>query len=78
MDTALRKSGQEYGKAIRIGDNVWIGGGAIICPGVNISDNSVVAAGAVVTKDVGPSVLIGGIPAAVIKGVSKSRDVLLD
>lgn len=67
LDAALRTSGQEYGKAITIGDNTWIGGSAIICPGVSIGDNSIIAAGAVVTKDVEPSVVVGGNPAKVIK-----------
>ena len=61
LDTSLRISGQEYGKTITIGDNVWIGGSAVICPGVSIGDNSVIAAGAVVTKDIVRSVLVGEI-----------------
>jgi maltose O-acetyltransferase len=69
LDAGLRTSGQEFGKEISIGDNVWIGGGAIICPGVTIAKNSVIAAGAVVTKNVGESVLVGGAPAKVIKPV---------
>ncbi|MDQ0483653.1 maltose acetyltransferase domain-containing protein [Guptibacillus hwajinpoensis] len=62
-----RNSGKEYGKPVTIGDNVWIGGGAIINPGVTIGDNVVVGAGAVVTNNIPSNVVIGGNPARVIK-----------
>jgi maltose O-acetyltransferase len=62
-----RNSGKEYGKPVTIGDNVWIGGGAIINPGVTIGDNAVIASGAVVTKNVPPNTVAGGNPAKVIK-----------
>ncbi len=52
---------------VRIGDNCWIGAGAIILPGVTIGDGSVVAAGAVVNKDVPPHVMVAGVPAVVKK-----------
>ena len=52
---------------ITIGDHVWIGMGAIICPGVTIENDSVVAAGAVVVDDVPAHVLVGGVPAKIIK-----------
>lgn len=64
-----RNSGRELGYPIDIGNNVWIGGGAIICPGVSIGDNTVIAAGAVVTKDVKNNVLVGGNPAKIIKSI---------
>ncbi len=70
LDASLRLAGQEYGKPITVGDNVWLGGNAVICPGVTIGENSVIAAGAVVTKDVVPSVLVGGNPARVIKPIT--------
>ncbi len=50
LQAAKRNSGMESGKRIIIGNNVWIGGGAIVLPGVTLGDNVVVAAGAVVTK----------------------------
>ncbi|MEH7011671.1 maltose acetyltransferase domain-containing protein [Neobacillus niacini] len=64
-----RISGKENGKPVTIGDNVWIGGRAVINPGVNIGDNVVIASGAVVTKDVPDNVVIGGNPAKIIKQI---------
>ena len=64
-----RNSGKEFGKPVTIGDNVWIGGGAIINPGVHIGDNVVIASGAVITKDVPDNVVVGGNPARVIKEI---------
>ncbi len=52
-----------------LGENVWIGSGAIILAGVTIGDHAIVAAGAVVTKDVAPRTIVGGVPAKVIKEV---------
>lgn len=59
--------GKEMGYAIEIGDNVWIGGGAIICPGVKIGKNTTIAAGSLVTKDIPENVLAGGNPCRIIK-----------
>jgi len=66
-----RISGLEYAKAIRIGDNAWIGGHAVINPGVVLGDNVVVASGAVVTKSFGNDVVIGGNPARILKSVPR-------
>lgn len=67
LDPIERISGAEYGKPVSIGDNVWIGGRAVINPGVNIGNNVVIASGAVVTKDVPDNVVVAGNPAKVIK-----------
>lgn len=67
LDAEERNSGVEFGKPVNIGNNVWIGGRAVINPGVTIGDNVVVASGAVVTKDVPANVVVGGNPAKIIK-----------
>ncbi|MGL5001213.1 MAG: sugar O-acetyltransferase [Cetobacterium sp.] len=64
-----RNSGKEYGKPVKIGNNVWIGGRAVITPGVTLGDNVVVAAGSVVTKSFPDNVIIGGNPARIIKSI---------
>jgi maltose O-acetyltransferase len=69
IDPVERASGLEYGKAITIGDNCWIGGHATINPGVTLGHNVVVASGAVVTKSFGDNVVIGGNPARVLKKI---------
>lgn len=67
MDAHARISGAEYGKPVTIGHNVWIGGKAIVNPGVRIGNNVVIASGAVVTKDVPDNIVVGGNPAKIIK-----------
>lgn len=67
LNAAQRKTGLEQAKAISIGHSVWIGGGAIVLPGVSIGDGAVIAAGAVVTKAVPAFVMVAGNPAKVIK-----------
>lgn len=67
LDAKERISGLEYGAPITIGDNVWLGGGVTILPGVTLGDNVVVGAGAVVTKSFGDNVVIAGNPAKIIK-----------
>lgn len=62
-DPQARADGLEMGRPITIGDNVWIGGGAILLPGVRIGDNAIIGAGAVVTRDVAESTTVGGNPA---------------
>jgi maltose O-acetyltransferase len=62
-----RASGVEYAKPITIGDDVWIGGSAVICPGVKIGDRSVIGAGSVVTKDIPADVFAAGNPCKVIR-----------
>lgn len=62
-----RLEGLESAQKVRIGKNVWLGGGCIILPGVWIGDNAIVAAGAVVTRDVGEGTVVAGSPAKVIR-----------
>lgn len=67
VDPGERKSGLEYGLPVEIGNNIWIGSGAIILAGVKIGDNSVIGAGSIVTKDISPGVMATGNPCRVIK-----------
>jgi maltose O-acetyltransferase len=63
LDAEVRRSGLELAKPIRIGSNVWIGGAAVILPGVTIGDDAVIGAGSVVTRDVPKGVTVVGNPA---------------
>lgn len=69
LDWQARSSGRENGKAIDIGAYVWIGGGAILCPGVSIGDRTVIGAGSVVTRDIPSDVFAAGNPCRVIKSI---------
>ena len=62
-DPAQRRAGLELGRPVRIGANTWIGGGAIILPGVTVGDDAIVGAGSVVTRDVAPGATVVGNPA---------------
>ena len=66
LNAELRRT-QEYGKPIVIGSDVWVGGGAIICPGVTIGSRCVIGAGSVVTRDVPDGVFAAGNPCRVIR-----------
>jgi maltose O-acetyltransferase len=69
MDAAERRKGLEFAKPVRIGADVWVGGGAIICPGVTIGDGSVIGAGGVVTRDIPARVFAAGNPCRVIRSL---------
>ncbi len=72
MDAKTRKTWLEFAKPISIGNDVWVGGGAIISPGVTIGNGVVIGAGAVVTKSVPDNVFVGGNPARIIKEIDNS------
>ena len=69
VDAELRRAKWEAAEPIAIGDNVWLGGGVIVCPGVTIGADTVVGAGAVVTRDLPTGVIAAGVPARVIREV---------
>ncbi|MDE7202492.1 MAG: sugar O-acetyltransferase [Lachnospiraceae bacterium] len=68
---ATRNTAYEYGIEITIGDNVWIGGNTVICPGVHIGSNVVIGAGSVVTKDIPDWVIAAGNPCKVIREITE-------
>ena len=70
MNADLRRK-QEFAKPIEIGSDVWVGGGAIICPGVRIGPRSVIGAGSVVTRDVPDGVFAAGNPCRIIREITE-------
>src|SRR5262245_42899306 len=75
IDPEARRLGWESAEPITIADNVWLGGGAIVCPGVTIGEHTVVGAGAVVTRDLPAGVLAAGVPARVLREIDE-RDTV--
>jgi maltose O-acetyltransferase len=70
LNAELRRR-QEFGRPIEIGSDVWVGGGAIICPGVKIGSRSVIGAGSVVTRDIPEGVFAAGNPCRVIREITE-------
>lgn len=66
-----RNTAYEYGIEVTIGDNVWIGGNTVICPGVHIGSNTVIGAGSVVTKDIPDWCVAAGNPCKVIRAITE-------
>ncbi len=66
-----RNTFYEYGKEVTIGDNVWLGGNVVVCPGVHIGNNVVVGAGSVVTKDIPDWSVAAGNPCKVIRKITE-------
>ena len=69
LDARERRTGLEYGRPVRIGNDVWIGGSAVICPGVTIGDATVIGAGSVVTRSLRAGVLAAGNPCREVRAI---------
>jgi maltose O-acetyltransferase len=68
---AVARRGKEFGKPVAVGSDVWVGGGAIICPGVTIGSRAVIGAGSVVTRDIPDDVFAAGNPCRVIRQIGE-------
>ncbi len=68
---AVRNTGYEYGIDVEIGNNVWVGGNVVICPGVKIGDNTVIGAGSVVTRDIPSWSVAAGNPCRVLRKITE-------
>jgi maltose O-acetyltransferase len=77
IDPHVRRIGWETAKPITVGDNVWLSSGVILCPGVTIGDDTVVGAGAVVTRDLPAGVVAMGVPARAVREISEADRVEL-
>ncbi|MFK4763100.1 sugar O-acetyltransferase [Microbacterium sp. ZW T5_45] len=75
IDPRMRRDKLEAAEPITIGDNVWLGGGVIVCPGVTIGANTVIGAGSVVTRDIPANVVAVGSPARVITEIGEVENV---
>jgi maltose O-acetyltransferase len=71
VDPEPRRLGWESAEPIELGDNVWLGGGEVVCPGVSIGEDTVVGAGAVVTRDLPAGVVAAGVPARVVREIGE-------
>ena len=71
IDARLRQLGYQYNREVHIGNNVWVGAGSIIMPGVTIGDNTVIGAGSIVTKDIPSNVVAVGNPCRVLREVGE-------
>lgn len=73
IDPVVRASGMEISKPVTIGDNVWIGGNSVVCPGVTIGSNVVIGAGSVVCRDIPDNVVAAGNPCRVIREITEEE-----
>src|SRR5207253_3066525 len=71
LSAAQRRTGLEFAKPVEVGSDVWVGGGAVICPGVKVGSRSVIGAGSVVTRDVPEGVFAAGNPCRVIRPITE-------
>lgn len=75
IDPEPRRAGWESAEPITLGDNVWLGSAVVVCPGVTIGDDTVVGAGAVVTRDLPAGVVAAGVPARVLREIGDADRV---
>lgn len=71
LDAERRNAGLEYAYPIKVGDNVWMGGGVRVMPGVTIGNNVVIGSGSVVTKDIPDNVVAAGNPCRVLRAITE-------
>lgn len=71
VEPELRRKGYQFNVPVTIGNNVWIGAGAVVLPGVRIGDNSVIGAGSVVTKDIPANVVAVGNPCRILREIGE-------
>ncbi len=74
LEPQARRDKWEAASPIVVGDNVWLGGGVIVCPGVSVGPDTVVGAGSVVTRDLPTGVLAVGVPARVVRSLVDTED----
>lgn len=75
IDAEVRNTGLEFGKPVKIGNNVWVGGSTVINPGVNIGSNVVIGSGSVVTKDIPDNVIAVGNPCRVLREITEEDKI---
>lgn len=75
IDAEVRNTGLEFGKSVKIGNNVWVGGSTVINPGVNIGSNVVIGSGSVVTKDIPNNVIAVGNPCRVLREITEEDKI---
>ena len=75
IDADVRITGLEFGKEIKIGNNVWIGGNTVITPGVKIGDNVIIGAASVVTKDIEDNVIAVGNPCKILRKITEKDKI---
>jgi galactoside O-acetyltransferase len=75
IDPTLRTQGYMYAFPVTIGDNVWVGAGTVICPGVTIGENTVIGAGSIVTKDIPANMVAVGNPCKVLREINEQDKI---